>query len=183
MEINVDIKNKTVQEVVEKLGEIPNAVRFVLHQSILYTLRRARTTAAKEVTARYNVPYGTVLKALGEPRMSGLVGTLHASGKRLPLSAFPTRDIFPEGTATLELRDAYPVHLLHAFVRGGMILERETKDTRRYPLRPVMGLALPIMIGQKKDVFPKIEAQMEKDLDSELGRLLRGVLSGSITAR
>jgi hypothetical protein len=178
MEVNVDIKN--LPEVVAKLGEVPNAIRFALHQSILYVLRRARTTAAKVVTARYNVAYGAVLKALGTPRISGLVGLLHAGGTRIPLSAFPGKEIAPYGVAIQELKDAYPINLLHAFIRGGKVLERETKETSRYPIRPVVGLALPIMIGQKKDVFPKIEAGMDADLDYELGRLMRGILSGEI---
>jgi hypothetical protein len=181
MEINVDIPN--LPAVAKALGDTPNALRFALHQSILYTLRKARTMAKKAVTERYNILPNQVLKALGEPRMSGLVGVLHAGGTRIPLSAFPAREISPFGTAVLELKNAYPINLLHSFIRGGKVLERETPETKRYPLRTMVGLPLPIMIGEKAHVFPEIEAGMEKDLDHELGRLVRGILSGSITPR
>ena len=183
MEVSVTITN--LKEVVEKVHDIPGASRFALQQSIMYALRRGRTVAAKAATERYNVPYRSVLKAIGTPHLNGLIGSLNVSGSRFPLSTFPTREIFPFGVAIQELRTdvALPINLLHAFVRGGRVMERETPATTRYPIMPMVGLSAPAMIAQKSQVFPILEKALQEDVDTELERLVRVILSGDVVPR
>ncbi len=179
MEINIALSG--VDQTVKRLRSIPGGARTALVRSILKALRSGRTAAAKAARERYVIPYGWLLKAIGRPRISSLTGYLHVSGTKAPLSMFPHRDIYPYGVAIQELKEGPPINLLHAFAHGaGPVLERETKETRRYPLRSMVGLSAPAMIGQKTQVFPKLQDQMEIVMYKELERQIKGILSGEI---
>ncbi len=177
MEINISLSG--IDQTINRLRKIPGGARVALVRSILKALRFGRTDAAKRARERYVIPYGWLLKAIGRPRISGLIGYLHVSGTKAPLSMFNPKDIYPGGISFQELKEG-PSIIRHAFTHGGPILERETKETRRYPLRTLFGLSAPQMIGQKSEVFPKIQDKMEIELYKELERQIKGILSGDI---
>jgi hypothetical protein len=178
MQINVELKG--VPETVDRLKGVQGGAKLALQQSILYALRRGRTAGARAARERYNVAYGWLLKAIGTPRMTGLTGFLHVSGAKAQLSMFPMRDIYPHGVAVQELKEGPPINLRHAFARQAKVYERETKETLRYPIRAMVGLSAPQMIAQRTEVFPKLQASMQQDLDKELERLIRLILSGGL---
>jgi hypothetical protein len=175
--VNVELQG--LETVAKRLRFIPGGARVALVRSILKSLRSGRTASARAARERYVIPYGWLLKAIGRPRMSALTGYLHVSGTKAPLSMFNAKSIYPGGVEFQELKDHVSV-LRHAFVHGsGPVLERETKETPRYPLRTIFGRSAPEMIGMSK-VFPKIQDQMEIVLYAELERQIKGILSGEI---
>ncbi len=181
MDVNVSIIN--LPEVFKRLEGIPGGAYTALRFAIIYALKRARTVAARDTRERYNVSNSWLLKAIGQPKLQGLRGDLNVSGSKAYLGMFPTKQIFPFGTATVELKEAFPVNLLHAFLRNGIVYERRTKDTPKYPIMRMVGLSAPQMIGQKTEVYPAIEFQMEVALYTELERLIGVILSGDIIPR
>ncbi len=181
MEVNVELRN--LPETLGRLSGIPGGARLALQWSILYALRKGRRAAAKAAQERYVIPYNWLIKAIGTPRIQVLTGYLRVSGTKAPLSMFPHREIFPYGVAIQELSSGPPINLLHAFTHGGPILERETKETRRYPLRSMVGLSAPAMIGQKTEVFPSLQKSLKADVDKELQRLIKALLAGQIVPK
>jgi hypothetical protein len=182
MEVNVEIVG--VDKVIARLRRVPGGARVALQYSILYALRRGRTEAARAARERYVIPYGWLLKAIGRPHISALSGWLNVSGTKAKLAEFPHRSIFPYGVAIQELKAGTPINLVHAFVHGpGPILERETPQTRRYPLRTLTGLSAPQMIAQKTQVFPNLQSKLEFHLNNELQRLTRLLLAGDIVPK
>jgi hypothetical protein len=182
MEVNVEIVG--VDRVISRLRRVPGGVRVALRWSILYALRRGRTEAARAARERYIIPYGWLLKAIGRPRISALSGWLNVSGAKAKLSEFPHRSIFPYGTVVQELKEGPPINLVHSFVHGsGPILERETPQTKRYPLRTITGLSAPQMIGQKTQVFPNLQNKLQFHLNVEMQRLTRLLLAGDIVPK
>lgn len=180
MEVNLSIKG--IPDVVNTLRDIPGGARFALRGAIIHALRRGRTAGKKMAVERYNITPTAILKAMGAPRLSGLTGLLQVSGSRFPLSMFPLKEIAPFGVAIQEVKDALPFNLLHAFVRGGRVMERVTPDTKRYPIWPMVGRSAPDMIGDSP-LWPKLEASLQKDLDTELQRLVQVILSGGMVPR
>ncbi len=180
MEVNVQLLG--VDDAVKRLRGIPGGARLALQWSIISALRKGRTAAAKAARERYIIPYGWLLKSIGRPRISALTGYLHVSGTKAPLSMFKPKDIYPGGISFQELKEG-PSIIRHAFTHGGPILERETKETRRYPLRTLFGLSAPQMIGQKTEVFPKLQQSLQKDVDIELQRLIKALLAGQIVPK
>jgi hypothetical protein len=182
--MEIDIKIKGIPETIARLRRVPGGTRVALQWSIRRALDRGRTQAARAATERYVIPYGWVLKAIGRPHISALSGWLKVSGEKAKLSMFPHRDIYPYGVAIQELKTGPPINLRHAFAHGsGPVLERETQQTKRYPLRTMVGLSAPQMVAQKSQVFPSLQASMEKTLYAELGRLTRLLLEGDIVPK
>ncbi len=182
MEVNIILEG--VPEAIRRLRGVPGGARVAIQQAILFGLRKARRMAAKDAQERYNIPYGWLIKAIGRPRISVLTGFLRVTGSKASLSMFPHREIFPYGVAISELKEGPPINLLHSFAHGsGPILERETKDTPRYPLRTMFGLSAPKMIGQRTQVFPELQSQIKKEVEPELKRLVELVLSGHIVPK
>jgi hypothetical protein len=180
MEVNLEIKG--IRGVVNTLRDVPGGARFALRAAIIYALRRSRTEAKKLATSRYNVTPAAILKAIGTPTLNGLTGILRASGSRFPLSEFPHREIVPYGVVISELKNEPPINLLHAFVRGGRVLERTTPQGPRLPIWPMVGRSVPGMIGDSP-LWPKLEESLQKDLDTELSRLVSVILAGGIIPR
>jgi hypothetical protein len=182
MDINIELRG--VDETRKTLENIPGGLNFALRGAIRHVLQRGKTEIARAVQKRYNVPsYGWLLRAIGTPRFTGPTsGMIRVSGSKISLGMIPgLRDIFPGGVTVPELRDAPPIALLHAFARAGKVLERETPG--RYPLRTMFGLSVPAMAAQRTEVMPQIQATLQRNLDDELQRLVRLVLSGDIHPR
>jgi hypothetical protein len=116
--------------ILKHLAATPKEVQRILKFATVDAAAQGRTTLigrgpAKDmegIRSRYNIGYNKVLAAINKPRMLGLGAILDISGPRLPLQDFgQSRDIFPYGVAVTELKDGYPVNLLHAFKRNGKI--------------------------------------------------------------
>jgi hypothetical protein len=184
MELNIELRG--VDEARKTLENIPGGLHFALRGAISHVLQRSKTEIARAVQKRYAVPsYGWILRAIGRPRFTGPTSAMiSVSGSKVSLGMIPgMRDIFPGGVTVPERRDAPPISLLHAFARSGRVYMRETPQTKTYPIKTVFGLSVPAMAAQRTEVMPQIQERLQADLDTELQRLIRGVLSGSITPR
>jgi hypothetical protein len=168
--MDIQIQLKGVQDVIDRLKEIPDGARWAIHHSIKDALATGKTEITKAIRDRYNVPYGWVQSAIGNMRVQGLTGSMQIAGTRVPLYLFPHRDIYPYGVAIEEIKDAPPINLLHAFtpgnkgVRGNSrlkIYQREGPGGERYPIRWIMGLSVPQMAGEIDHIVPRVEHAME----------------------
>lgn len=174
------VEAPSINVVAKALQAVPKYAKSAISNSIKDALKAARTTLigrgpaaeSEGIRSRYNIPYNKLLSAIGQPRTFGMSGQLNITGHRLPLWYFPSRDISPYGTATAELKDAPPANMLHAFMRNGIIYQREGRGTPRLPIHWVMGLSVAEMAKESKTVYPKVKARMEEQLAKRLWHYL-----------
>jgi hypothetical protein len=176
-ELNIRVDG--IPEVIEKLQGLPDATRWCLQQSILHCLRHGKAESSRIVRSRYLIGARNVLAAIGTPRLSGVSsGFIRATGSKFPLSMFPHQLFEGRGIQIQEMAEGPPVTLRHAF--NERIFERKTPQTARYPImRMVSAASVPQALAEKH-VFPKLQDVLQRDVNSELQRLVRGVLSGAI---
>ena len=176
---NVSIPD--LSAIIKHLAATPKEVQRILKFATMDALGQGRTTLigrgpAKEmegIRARYNIGYNKILKAIGKPRYQGLGAALDISGPKIPLQDFgQSRDIYPYGVAVTELKDGYPVNILHAFKRNGKIYQREGPKAPRMPIRWVPGLAVAEMAAQHTQVMPAVEKRIKEALIRRLAHYI-----------
>jgi hypothetical protein len=179
-EINIELRG--IPEVTQRLQSTPGAVRWALAQSILRALTKSKSAAVGFARERYLAPVRDLRAAIGTPRLSGLSGFLRISGAKLPLSMFPWRAIAGGGGVEVqELRNSPAMVFRHAF--NERIFERKTKEVKRFPIVKMFASSVPAMIGERKEVFPKLKEKLDTDVHAELDRLVRLILSGAVKPR
>jgi hypothetical protein len=180
-DINIELTH--VDEVRGMLKSIPGGLRVALEQSILVALRKGKSYAKTAAASRYNLPPAWLTKSLGTPRLSGpLSGMLRISGTRIPLGQVPgATDASPLGVFVPELKSHESLHLLRAFARSGRILERTSPS--RLPLRSLVGISAAKAIGEKTEVYPAMQFQMEFAMYTELNRMIGLILQGSVVPK
>jgi hypothetical protein len=176
--MDVQIKILGLDDIRKRLEAIPKGFDWVLRQTIRSALNKARTVADKAIREKYGIRQQASLRGIGKPYVSGsLWGVIHSSGKRLSVQDYVGIKVSHNGITIPWLKNA-PATYEHAFQHGksGPIMEREGRA--RYPLEIIKAPAsIPEMLGQQKDIQPKIEAAMKTEAESELERLCRLVLS------
>jgi hypothetical protein len=181
---DIQISLEHLDEVQKILAGIPGGTKLVLEQSILTALRKGKSVAKAAVKARYaGVPPAWLTKALGTPRLAGpLQGLLRVASAPLPLGQIRgIEDIRPLGVVSPVLLDRAPLSLIHAFMRSGKVLERTSPS--RTPLRQLYSASAPQMVGEKSEVYPRLEFEISYSLYSEMQRLLPLVLEGTVRPR
>jgi hypothetical protein len=183
MEINVEVRG--VDQVVDRLSSLPGAATWVLKMAILKSLRGGRAAAQRFARERYNVAPAYLKQAVGQPRLSGISGFLRIVGNKIPLAAFPHKDVFPRGAEISELKNAPVIALRHAFAKTAFnqVYERPVKGQRGLPILRMAGLSVPQMVGERKENWPKLQENLETTAILEIQRLTRLILSGEIRAR
>jgi hypothetical protein len=177
--INIEIKG--IDQISKTLENIPGGTRLALQSAILWTLRRGKAAARRLAKERYNFPPAWMAAQIGQPRLSGITsGLLRISGSRLPLGMVPGLvDTGVTGVRVPEMRGRPELELLHAFARTGRVLERTSPS--RLPLRSLVGASAAAMVGV--GVWPQLQKSLQQDLNTELQRLVRLILDGSIVPR
>ena len=184
MEINIRVEG--IENIAKNLQAIPGALKFTVSNAIKVALNSARTTADREIRARYGVRQQAVLADIGKPYVSGLMGIVRAQGQRLkaPQDFIGIRDEDPAGVVAPWVKNK-PVTYPHAWMNDPAkgIMER-ADATGRYPLKFVdPPYSVPELLEQQKDIQPKIEAKIRDVLYGtpgemgELDRLMNFVLS------
>jgi hypothetical protein len=178
--------------ILKHLAATPKEVQRILRLATMDAVGQGRTTLIgrgpaaemEGIRARYNIGYNKILSAIKKPRYQGLGAVLDISGPKIPLQDFgQSRDIYPYGVAVTELKDGYPVNILHAFKRNGKIYQREGPKAARIPIRWVPGLAVAEMAKQHTQVYPAVEKRIKEALVKRLSHYLDLFHKGGLPAR
>jgi hypothetical protein len=179
--------------ILKHLTATPKEILRILRFSTMDAIGQGRTTLigrgpAKDmegIRKRYNIGYNKILSAIGKPRWRGLGAELDISGPKLPLHDFgKSKDIYPYGTATTELRDGYPVNMLHAFMHDGKIYQRQGgAKSPRIPIRWVPGLSVAEMAAQRTEVYPAVEKRIKEALIRRIGHYIDLFNKGGLPTR
>ena len=178
--LNVSIPDLAV--ILKHLIATPKEMLRVLRLSTMDAVGQGKTTLigrgpAKDmegIRKRYNIGYNKISAYIGKPKWRGVGAELDVSGPKLPLHDFgKSKDIYPYGTATTELRDGYPTNMMHAFMHHGEIYQRQGgPKAPRIPIRWVPGLSVAEMAAQRTEVFPAVEKRIKEALVRRLAHYI-----------
>ncbi len=181
----IEINDKEFERVKTVLASVPKGAARAVSSAVNRAASAARAEAVKQVRAQYIVKAQDVRSPISIEKASpsGLMATLRASGRVIPLSKFRISPKNPPQSRLLRAqvkRGSAGGLLRHAFVARmstGHIGAYMRKTSRRLPIRELFGPSVPHMIGNK-EVMGKIEERATEVLDDrlehEIARLLKG---------
>nr|DAF41704.1 MAG TPA: minor tail protein Z [Caudoviricetes sp.]DAP64031.1 MAG TPA: minor tail protein Z [Caudoviricetes sp.] len=184
----------TVKAIEKRLGDMWPAARKITRWILNDTAKKARSLLFQQAKKTYTIKTSTFNKTttLKKATKAHLVAVISVTGKANRLKGFTvTPATLKEGTARPDVYKAKVVRanspkpligkgskaFLTVFKKGGVgLVEREGKE--RYPIKSLYSLSDPQMIGSKirvyKIVKPEIHGILEKELERQIGRVLRG---------
>ena len=177
--INIQIKG--LEEVQERLKNFPNGMRRALPDAIRRALTKGRQVATDAIRARSMAKAGWVKDAIGNPVIVGMSGFMRARSTKAPLAMFPHTDLYPAGVSVKELKRGDRMRIRHGFTPASInkvFVRAGGRGSARYPLREMVGLSVPEMLEDMRDVHPALEAEVEKMLYQRLNDNVDRILSG-----
>jgi len=181
----IEIDDKQLERVKTVLASVPKGANRAVSSAVNRAASAARTEAVKQVRAQYIIKAQDVRSPMSieKASMSGLMATLRASGRVIPLSKFRISPASPPQTRPLRAqvrKGSAGGTLRHAFVArmpSGHIGAYMRKTSKRLPIKELFGPSVPHMIGNK-EVMGKIEERavevLDERLEHEITRLLKG---------
>lgn len=177
--INIQIRG--LPELQEKLKEFPNGMRRALPDAIRRALVRGRQVASDAIRARYMAKAGWVKESIGTPTVVGMTGHMRSRSTKAPLAMFPHTDLFPAGVSVRELARAERMRIKHGFTPAGInkvFVRAGGRGSKRYPIREMVGLSVPEMLEDMREVYPVVEAEIEEMLYRRLNANIDRILTG-----
>jgi hypothetical protein len=175
--ISIQVNPEQLNHVISTLSGIVGGAPFAVNEAIRYTLRRVKTKSGQAATERYNISSRWVTGQAGAPIVGGMSGRMIIAGTRAPLQLFPHTSVWPGGVEVEELKGR-ATRVRHAFVPG--VMTRMGPGAPRYPIKPMVGVSAPEMVGESTQVWPNIEAFMEEVMMQRLEHNIMAVTSGYI---
>lgn len=177
----IHIEIKGLDEFAERLKDFPNGMRRALPDAIRRALITGRQAASDAVRTRYMAKAGWVKEAIGNPTVMGMTGFMRARSTKAPLSMFPHTDLWPGGVSVREMQRADRMRIKHGFTPAGIdkvFVRAGGKGSARYPLREMVGLSVPEMLEDQRDVHPAVEKAVEDMLYKRLNDNIERIVSG-----
>jgi len=177
----IQIQIKGLEQVQERLKDFPKGMARALPDAIRRALTTGRKVASDAVRTRYMAKAGWVKESLGTPVVIGMTGFMRSRSTKAPLSMFPHTDRWPTGVSVRELKAASRMLIKHAFVPSSIdkvLIRAGGRGSARYPLKEMVGLSVPEMLEDQRDVEPQVEAAIEETLYRRLNDNIDRILSG-----
>ena len=149
----------------------------------------AKAEATRQVKTRYAIKAGEIRSSgrvfFKAPGAGGLIGELKFAGNRIPLYKFDVNPKTPAGINGFKSivkghgrKDTSPAAFENAFVakmKSGHIGVFERETDKALPIRQIMGLSVPEMVGAqetREPVLEKAAETIEKRLEHEIARII-----------
>jgi hypothetical protein len=177
--INIQIKG--LAEVQERLKDFPNGMKRALPDAIRRALVRGRQVASDAIRTRYMAKASWVKESIGTPTVAGMSGHMRSRSTKAPLAMFPHTDLYPLGVSVRELARAERMRVKHGFTPAGInkvFVRAGGRGSVRYPLREMVGLSVPEMLEDMRDVHPVVEKEIEEMLYKRLNDNVDRILAG-----
>lgn len=149
----------------------------------------ARAEATRQLKKRYVIKAGDIRSSgkvfFKAPGAGGLIGELKFAGNRIPLYKFDVDPKTPAGINGFKSivkghgrTDTSPAAFENAFIakmKSGHIGVFERETDKALPIRQVMGLSVPEMVGSyesRETILDKATETIEKRLEHEIARII-----------
>ena len=185
----------TVKAIEKRLGDMWPAAKKITRWVLNDTAKKARSLLFQNAKKAYTIKTATFNRTtkLKKATKNRLVAVISVTGKSNQLKGFTvTPATLKEGTARPKVYKAKVVRanspkqligkgskaFLVRFPRTGGVGLVERTGKERYPIKSLYSLSDPQMIGSKirvyKIVKPEIHGILERELERQIGRVLRG---------
>lgn len=182
----VKIDAQQLENARKLLGHINGGVEKAASRAINRATEASRTAAITKIREGYHVSAGTVRDTIRirRARPTSLYAMVRSSGKRMSLTAFSVRPSDPQkkgkkAIVKVAVKKTGYKPLRKAFIanmKGNVgIYERTTK--KRFPIKKLMGPAIPQMLGTEtvsRHIEEKAQETLSKRFEHEIDRLLEG---------
>lgn len=180
--VRVPDVDREIERAANYLYGIPFGVERAMYSAFNRAAYAGRTAGVRALRMEYTVPYKTVLEsmAIKKADRKNLTATVTSKGSNLRLSEFrhkPTTDTTGGRRAQVRVsvRKGSDKPIGQGFIHKGNVKQRVGKT--RYPVKPLYGPAVPVMMNNPDVVNAMQNAMIEtavKRLDHETGRILAG---------
>lgn len=184
--MSVKLDAAQIEQAEKVLSHISGGVSKAASRAINRAVEASRAAAVTKIREDYYVAAGTVRDTMTIRRASptNLFAMVRSSGKRMSLMAFRVRPAEPlkggrRAIVKVAVKKTGYKPLRHAFVvrlkNSVGVFERTTK--KRFPIKKLMGPAVPQMLGTDKVssyVENKAQETLTKRFEHEVDRMLSG---------
>ena len=151
----------------------------------------AKAEATRQVKKRYALKAGDIRGSgkvfFKSPGTGNLIGELRFAGNRIPLYKFDVNPKTPAGINGFKSivkghgrKDTSPAAFESAFIarmKSGHVGVFERETDKELPIRQIMGLSVPEMVGayeSREAIMEKATETIEKRLEHEISRIIGG---------
>lgn len=184
--MSVKLDAAQIEQAEKVLSHISGGVGKAASRAINRAVEASRAAAVTKIREDYHVAAGTVRDTMTIRRASptNLFAMVRSSGKRMSLTAFRVRPAEPlkggkRAIVKVAVKKTGYKPLRRAFIanmKGNVgVYERTTK--KRFPIKKLMGPAIPQMLGTEtvsRHIEEKAQETLSKRFEHEIDRLLEG---------
>ncbi|WP_342471635.1 phage tail protein [Metasolibacillus sp. FSL H7-0170] len=182
MALSVEIRN--AQDIIDLFGATPRQAKVVLWRAINRAATAGKTRASVSIRQKYVLNAGDIKRSIKirKASLNNINAQIKASGPVLPLMKFDVTPSFPD-VANVRARvkkqgGRKPIGTgFVTRVGNGHVNVFTRVNKSRYPIKGLFGPSVAQMMGNDEvynDIHERTQDVLDKRLEHELGRLLRG---------
>lgn len=181
----IKLSAKQIAKIQSDLGEFKSKTPVVIYRALNRASQTIKTTSSREVRNTYVIKAKEVNETfkVKKANRSRLGIDVMSSGKRIPLDRFKFSPNMPKPSKPpksikVKVKKGGRAELLHSFVtnlHGNKLFERVGR--RRLPVRRLMTISIPEMVGTKsitKEVNNRALESFYKRVEHEISRIKGG---------